>query len=337
MARFYSIRAEPPFNLQLCMGHPPWIGPHPDFFTNPYFRAGLNAMVGAGSEYLWLIGVWPAGSGTNCTTLPGTSPEVKQREPACDFAPGTPARQALYDHIKAGGRFTGMHTGGDKDIDYVLDIIEQASKDAGMTPEQIRAQRHGYDHLAISPRPDQVARIKNLGMILGGWDIYIWEGRAQQVLKDYGERAAQWVVPRKSILDAGVRQSVEIDRPLGYTDLTFFTVLYSGITRRDQDGAITAPQQAVSREAMLKSATLWGGYYSKREDKLGSIEPGKWADLIVLDRDYLTIPVDDILNIRVLMTMLGGRVVHLVPSLAREIGMQPTGSQVELGGPAAQW
>jgi len=59
--------------------------------------------------------------------------------------------------------------------------------------------------------------------------------------------------------------------------------------------------------------------------------------LVVLDRDYLTIPVDDILNIRVLMTMVGGKPVHLVPSLAREWGIQPTGAQVELGGPAAQW
>ena len=54
-------------------------------------------------------------------------------------------------------------------------------------------------------------------------------------------------------------------------------------------------------------------------------------------RDYLTIPGDDIQNIRVLMTMVGGKVVHLVPSLASEWSMQPTGAQVELGGAAAQW
>ena len=58
---------------------------------------------------------------------------------------------------------------------------------------------------------------------------------------------------------------------------------------------------------------------------------------MVLDRDYLTIPEDDIENIRVLMTVVGGKVRHLVPSLARKWGMQPVGSQVELGGPAAQW
>ena len=87
----------------------------------------------------------------------------------------------------------------------------------------------------------------------------------------------------------------------------------------------------------LVSATLWGGYGMKHEKEFGSLESGKWADLVILDRDYLTIPVDDIPKIRVLMTMVGGKIVHLVPSLAKEIGMQPTGAQVELGGLAAQW
>ena len=58
---------------------------------------------------------------------------------------------------------------------------------------------------------------------------------------------------------------------------------------------------------------------------MGSLEPGKYADFIVLDRDYLTIPEDDIPNIRVLMTVVGGRTVHLVPALADEIGTEPVG------------
>jgi len=174
-------------------------------------------------------------------------------------------------------------------------------------------------------------------MQTGGWDLSIREGALRLVLANYGEEATQWVIPRKSLFAAGVMNSVEIDRPLGYTNLTYFTVFHVGITRKDQDGRITAPSEAVSREAMLKAATLFGAYYAMREDQLGSLEPGKFADLIVLDRDYLTIPVDDIQKIRVLMTMVGGKVVHLVPSLASEWRMQPTGAQVQLGGAAAQW
>jgi len=57
----------------------------------------------------------------------------------------------------------------------------------------------------------------------------------------------------------------------------------------------------------------------------------------VMDRDYLTVPLDEIPKLRVLMTMVGGKIAHLVPSLAREWGLQPAGAQVELGGPPAQW
>ena len=116
-----------------------------------------------------------------------------------------------------------------------------------------------------------------------------------------------------------------------------FQVLHTGITRRDMNGNVIAPEQRVDRETMLKVSTTWGSYYVFREDDLGSLEPGKLADLIVLDKDYLTIPVDDIPKLRVLMTMTGGKIVHLVPSMAREIGVQPMGAQVELGGLPSKW
>ena len=109
------------------------------------------------------------------------------------------------------------------------------------------------------------------------------------------------------------------------------------ITRRAWDGKVYSPDQRVDRETALKIATIWGAYYLIRENVLGSIEPGKWADFAVLDRDYLTVPEDDIAKLRVLMTVSGGKVIHLVPSLAKELGMSPAGAQVTLGGAAAQW
>lgn len=63
----------------------------------------------------------------------------------------------------------------------------------------------------------------------------------------------------------------------------------------------------------------------RREQKLGSLEAGKLADLVVLDRDYLTVSDDDMPKIKVLLTMVGGRIVHLRDELAHEIGMPPVG------------
>jgi len=314
--------------------------PRPDLWSDPYFNTLMANMMGQGSDHLWLTGLWPSDNGAGCTNLQRIDgQEEAQQQQRCNFAPDWREgenRIALYNMVKAGGRLSGIHTGGDKDVDYILDVIEEASKDAGMTIEQIRAMRHGYDHMA-DLRPDQIPRIKNLGVIPSGLNLSIYTSGLESRLRQYGERGVERVQPRKSLLDAGVWNSVEIDRPIAYTNLTYFHVLYAGITRKDRDGNVWAPNQAVSREAMLKFATLGGAHYVKREDKLGSLEPGKWADLSVLDKDYLTVPVEQIKDLHVYMTMVGGKIIHLVPSLAREWGLQPTGAQVELGGPAAQW
>jgi len=282
-----------------------------------------------------------AHQGGGCTTLDPLTPEATASKERNCRNPGyaqPDIAQALYEYIKAGGRMAGDHMTGDVEIDLVLDIIEKASKDAGMTLDEIRAKRHVTEHMSMYPRPDQIPRFKKLGMVTSGWDFVIWEGRVTKVLRDYGERGAMNMVPRKALYDAGIMNSVEIDRPLSeYTNLTYMHVLYAGITRKDWDGNVGAPAQAIPRESMLKSATLFAAYGTLKEDVLGSLEPGKFADMVVLDKDYLTVPVDDILTIKVLMTMVGGKMQHLVPSLARNWGLQPTGAQIELGGPATQW
>jgi predicted amidohydrolase YtcJ len=226
--------------------------------------------------------------------------------------------------------------GGDLDVDYLLEAIERGSKEAGFTPEQIRAKRHAWDHLTLSPRPDQIERLKKLGMAVGGAPFFYMQN-APQVFERYGEQAVQWSVPKKALIDAQVPTGFEIDRPLATTSLTVFWTLARFIDRKAADGKVYAPNQRISRELALKSATTWGAYYLMKEDQLGALEPGKLADFIVLDRDYLTIPEEEIENVRVLLSVVGGKVRHLVPSLARKWGMQATGAQVELSGPAAQW
>jgi predicted amidohydrolase YtcJ len=312
--------------------------PRPDFWSDPYFPKFMAAQVGSGDKYFWLNGLWPSDNAADCFSLKPIATDFKPAD--CHFSMDWRSGEnavALYNMVKAGGRLAGIHTGGDKDTDFILDTIEKASKDAGMTLDQIRAKRHAYDHMGGSPNPEQIQRLKNLGMVVGGYNMQIWEGGAEKMFHDYGERAVEWLQPRKSLLDAGVMNSIEIDRPIGSTDLTYFHVLWIAITRKDQNGKVWAQNQAISREAALKFATMGGATYTKHEDVLGSLEAGKWADMIVLDKDYLTVPVDDIPKLRVLMTMVGGKIIHLVPSLAREWGGQPTGAQVELGGPAAQW
>lgn len=287
----------------------------------------LSDLVGTGSDYMWLIGIH-SDIGGSCTTAPA-APEVKRAE-TCNFAPGTRGREDLERIIRAGGRIATMHTEGDKDIDYYLDAIEQASQEGGFALDEIRAKRHSFDHCELAPRPDQIPRIKKLGIIVSCLSGYLWEEKVERQDRQYGRQVTDRLVPRKSLTSSGIMNTFEIDRPIGHTVRTPFFYLYLAMSRKSRAGNVHGPQERVDRAIALKSATIWGSYYVLREDKLGSLEPGKFADFFVIDRDYFTIPEEEIPKIKVLMTTIGGRIKHLVPELAAELKMEPVGLQVKL-------
>lgn len=298
-----------------------YTGPDLDYHT---IRL-VSALLGNGSDYLWNIGAHGEWSGGDCTTI--DAPErVKQHE-SCNLEPGHEGRRVKEDIVRSGGRIAAMHSGGDRDIDYLLDVIEQQSAAAGLSLEQIRERRHSFDHASGAPRPDQIPRIKRLGMMVSMLNTMLWENnRAYDTsyrVKNYGEEYAHWAVPRRSVTAAGIMNSQEIDRPLPH--YTFYN-LWVGMTRYNEGcDMYYAPEEGTDLMTQLKALTIWGAYYLLREDRIGSLEEGKLADFVVLDQDLLTIPEKDIPRVKVLMTVLGGKTLHLLQDLGTEIGMEPVG------------
>ncbi len=297
-------------------------------YTGPDFHIDVlryvSGLVGNGTDYLWNVGAWNTAGG-DCSTL-NAPVEIKSRE-RCNFEPGSPGRAILEDIIRTGGRVATMHTGADKDIDYYLDAIVKASREADISLEEIRAKRHAFDHASGAPRRDQLPIVKNLGMYVSMINTMLWETHREydtnQRVRDYGIEYANLSVPRKSVTDAGIMNTFEIDRPIPHK---VFTMIQKGITRySDRDQRVYGPRERTDRIVQLKALTTWGAHYLLREDVMGSLEPGKFADFIVLDRDYLTVPVEEMPDLRVLMTVVGGQTRHLLPSLAQEIGAQPEG------------
>lgn len=285
----------------------------------------VAGILGHGSDYLWNVGAQGEESGGSCTTI-SASPKVKARE-ECAFTPGSTGRQAIDNIIRAGGRIATMHSGGDKDIDHLLDAIETVSKEAGLSLEDIRARRHAFDHASGAPRPDQIPRIKRLGMMVSMINTVLWENRTDYDVsfraRNYGIEYANYAVPRKSVTAAGIMNTQEIDRALPHW---LFYNIWVGMTRYNAgEGRTYAPREGTDRITQLKALTTWGAHYVLREDRMGSLEAGKLADFVVLDRDFVTIPEDDIPNIKVLMTVVGGKTMHLLPALATEIGQAPAG------------
>ncbi|MBI3894583.1 MAG: amidohydrolase family protein [Acidobacteria bacterium] len=292
----------------------------------------LSGMLGQGSDYLWFIGAFGAAGG--CWSIPERADFTMAMKEArgqsyqpggCGNAPGTESWDRNVAIAQSGLRIATMHSDGDKGIDYVLDAIEEGSKRAGLTIEEIRAKRHTFDHSAGAPRPDQIPRLKNLGMMTSMLNTVLWENHrgASMTARQYGLEYTSWVVPRKSVTSAGIMNTFEIDRPLPHKLFFFVT---KGMNRyNDKDKREYGPGEKTDRVTQLKALTTWAGYYVLREKQIGMLGQGAYADFLVLDRDFLTIPEADIPKIQVLMTVVGGRPIHLGATLAREIGMQPVG------------
>ncbi len=296
----------------------------------------LSGFLGLGSEYLWFVGAFPS-TGPGCMTVPeipdwrerlGAPPQTRGGGAGgqCSNDPGSDDYARLMRAAQAGLRIATMHTGGDKGIDNLMAAIEEGSEKAEMSLEEVRSKRHAFDHSAGAPRPGQIPRIQNLGMMVSMLNTILWEDYrgAWEIAQRYGVEYTNWVVPRKSVNEAGIMNTFEIDRPL--PNKVFFFI-WQGMTRYNPaDRLVYGPGERTDRIVQLKALTTWGGHYLLRDERLGMLTPGALADFIVLDRDFLTVPEDEIQNTQVLMTVVGGKPMHLMASLAQEIGMEPVGA-----------
>ncbi len=122
--------------------------------------------------------------------------------------------------------------------------------------------------------------------------------------------------PYRSMMNAGITinggsdHMVKIDPNKSINPYNPFLSIYTLVCRKSVDGTLLHPQEAISREEALKVYTINNAYASFEEAMKGSIEPGKWADIVVLSHDILTCDLEDIPFIRSVLTMVGGKVVY---------------------------
>ena len=118
--------------------------------------------------------------------------------------------------------------------------------------------------------------------------------------------------PFRSIVDSGIPTGGGSDGARIAT-MNPWPMIYYMVTGRNAAGRMINPGQTLTRAEALRLWTAANGWFTFEEDKVGSIEPGKLADLVVLSRDFLDpaqVPDEDIRKLTSLMTMVGGRVVH---------------------------
>ena len=170
-----------------------------------------------------------------------------------------------------------------------------------------RAHRHNLIHayFATEESLQHMAR-RQLAAVIQPTFVY-YEG--DDLFRDVGATLAHRYKPMRTYLDRGIPVIATSDVPstVGFDPAIG---LYALVTRRTHKGTLIAPQEAVTREEALRAYTVTSPWLTREEGIKGKLLPGMLADVAVLDRDYFTIPEEQIKQMRVELTVLGGDVVH---------------------------
>jgi hypothetical protein len=211
--------------------------------------------------------------------------------------------QELYDlaiEAHQAGLRIATHAIGDVAIETVLRVYE-ALYQTGPGP------RHRIEHLGL-PTPDQLTRLQAAGIIAVPQTIFIYT---------LGRNFREYVPPNllpgcypvREMLAAGLTVALSSDAPVVKEDNPL-RGMQAAITRRDSEGELVAPGQAITAEQALYAYTMGGAIASGDEANRGSLTPGKWADLAVLSGNPLRTPPEALMEIKVEQTYLAGQVVY---------------------------
>jgi predicted amidohydrolase YtcJ len=197
------------------------------------------------------------------------------------------------------GIYVNSHVEMNAAIDAFLDVYEGLNKE-----RPIKGLRWSFSHLdQVDER--QLERMKRLGMTAQIHSRPLIQGALMH--RVHGDKA--WDMPPfRRIQDSGIHWGLGSDATAVTTSNPFYT-LSLAVTGR-MVGGRQVNRQTVSREEALIAHTRSNALFMFQESNLGSLAPGKYADLVVLDRDYLTVPADEIKDIKPLLTMVGGKIVY---------------------------
>ena len=307
--------------IRLAWGHR-WMQPFNPRIKETYRRIG--DWTGYGSDFMWSIGSSVGGIDAGgvgwCTSIPADD-RIKSREQCPPAPPGVEVkaiteintvrnRTRRTEHLTtlaqlaADGRITGIpgwHVSGDG----ALELLFQTYRATGMSDEKIRTLRIESDH-CHSVTQDQIKMAVRLGHTFS-CDA---TDTPTKVLKEgYGEEYLTLNAPVASMLKAGAHVVISEYGIQGELRSSPFEDGVMWLTRKIDGETWGVPEEAVpDRMTLLLMMTRWGARPLWKENDLGSIEPGKIADIVILNGDYMAGPDEDLDKLTSVMTFVGGKV-----------------------------
>jgi predicted amidohydrolase YtcJ len=196
----------------------------------------------------------------------------------------------------------GTHAIGDRAVRTVLDIYERIVAAHPGLPQGTLAIEHAF--LADSI---QRSRAVALGVRITVQQALLWQ-LATNLLQFWGPERTRRVMPLKAWLDDGALLSAGTDYPIGFYEPA--RSIWGMVTRRTKEQGVQGPEYAIDRYTATWLCTAAGASLTGESDRLGMLAPGFLADVVVFKTDPLKCPVDDLFDLKPVLTMVAGKSVH---------------------------
>lgn len=216
--------------------------------------------------------------------------------------------QPLYTEAARRGWQLTAHCTGEASVDTLLDCYEKIQSEL-----DISARRLLITHANFQSEKN-FARCEQLGIAADVQPAWLYKDGAS-LLQTLGEPRMKWFQPFKSWFDRGLvigggsDHMVQLDSVESTNPWNPWLGMWIALTRQTERGGAHNPRERLTREQAIRLYTINNAWLNFEEKKKGSLEPGKYADLILIDRDILKCLVNEVRATKVLMTMVGGKVV----------------------------
>jgi predicted amidohydrolase YtcJ len=217
------------------------------------------------------------------------------------FAPET-IKKWVVDADKEGFSIR-FHAIGDGAIRLALDAYEEAQKTNGK-----RDSRHSVEHIEVI-HPDDIHRFSELGVTVSMQPDHLAMSERGVYTEQVGAEREKYVFSINTLQKTGAKLAFGTDFPIDI--LNPLLQIYRAVTRIDSSGkTVWHPHECITLAEALKAYTSGPAYGTFREQELGTLEAGKLADIIVLERNLFEVLVEEIPDIKVLLTIVDGQVVY---------------------------
>jgi len=251
------------------------------------------------------VGEWRDSTNTGATDGPGSGMNP----------PGNMER--LLFGLDSAGWWANVHAIGDYAIDSVLTIMEKVMRENG--PKE---RRWRIIHSQVIRNAAVARRYRQLGIIAEVQPYHAIDDM-RWMEERIGERS-RWAYAFRTFHDAGVPLLFGSDWPgtnASWYTANPMTILYAAVTRQTLDGKPEGgwfPEQRLDLETSLRAYTVNNAWAEGEEASKGSLEAGKLADFVIIDRDLFAIPATQLKDAKVLLTVTGGRITHAAPPFQRQ-------------------